>query len=84
MPLHEGGVNQRDAAATIGISRTWLRVLEWRALVKVSAATGGDAPPMPKWMHQYTRAGRRGRKRDYRKERERAWARREQGSTAIR
>ena len=52
-------MTQREVARAMGISRTWLQVLERRALAKIAATTGGDAPPIPPWQKQYERDGRR-------------------------
>jgi hypothetical protein len=62
-------LSQRAVAKALGISRTWLQVLEHRALVKVAAATGGFAVPLPKWMGQYASATRTEHVRDVRRKR---------------
>jgi len=43
-------MNQYQRAKAMGISRTWLQVLEHRALNKVRAALGVPEFPDPKWI----------------------------------
>jgi hypothetical protein len=52
-------MTQREVAKALGISRTWVQVLEYRALIKVALATGGLPPPLPKWQRQYVNEERR-------------------------
>ena len=46
-------MNQRETAKAMGISRTWLQVLEHRALVKVALACGGIVPELPRRQRRY-------------------------------
>jgi hypothetical protein len=64
-------MNQRDTATRLGISRTWLQVLERRALQKIAAATGGTAPITPRWQEQYESGNEKTKayKRDWKRKR---------------
>lgn len=43
-------MDQREVAKALGISRTWVQVLEYRALAKVAAFFGNPAAPRPRWL----------------------------------
>lgn len=64
-------MNQRDVAKALGISRTWLQVLERRALQKVAEACGGIAPETPAWQRQYQSETRTPEDKAYRAARKR-------------
>ncbi len=67
--MNANPLSQRAVAKALGISRTWLQVLERRALVKVALVTGGDVDPLPSWMRQYAASTRSEHVRDVRRRR---------------
>jgi hypothetical protein len=55
-PLSQRAVaplSQRAVARALGISRTWLQVLERRALRKLALRLGLPDPGVPRWAKQY-------------------------------
>lgn len=67
-------MSQRAVAARLGLSRTYVQFLEWRALNKIRAALGLPERECPRWARDFQsstreerhRAGRRSRCRKYR------------------
>lgn len=45
--------SQKEVAHRLGLSRAWIRVIEYRALVKMARALELAPPPLPRWMRQY-------------------------------
>jgi len=50
-------LNQRRRAKALGISRTWVQVLELRAMNKFLLAVGRTPRRIPRWMRQYADTG---------------------------
>jgi transcriptional regulator with XRE-family HTH domain len=50
-------MTQRQVARALGISRTYVQVIERRALAKLAIAIGITPKPIPHWAKQYDRRG---------------------------